>query len=66
VLVDQSVLAPDAPFLMEELVPGALCDLAVENSSCIKIVGSYRLQQLAVTFGDTEQVALTFQPPGTL
>jgi hypothetical protein len=65
VAVENCVLTPDAPFVLEDLVPGAVCDLALEET-CIPVFGEFRLQHVDVTAeGDGERVSLVFQPKGT-
>lgn len=75
--LDKCVLHPEAPFTLDELVPGALCQVRLEQTS-IPVFGSYRLQRVDVTASAQsgggaagrsaslqEQIALTFQPVGT-
>jgi hypothetical protein len=66
VAVENCVLAPTAPFAIEDLVAGAVCELAL-SETCIPVSGSYRLQKVAVSAAapDGEKVTLTFQPLGT-
>lgn len=71
ILIENCILSPEAPFTIEELVPGALCDLALEQT-CIPVFGQYRLYKVSGTArdggasGPIEQISLTFQPVGTM
>jgi hypothetical protein len=64
--LESAILSPDAPFTIDQLVPGALCELALD-STCIPVTGPYRLQKVTVTASapDGEVVTLAFQPVGT-
>lgn len=66
IAVENCVLTPDAPFTIDQLVPGATCRLALEET-CIPVFGSYRLQKVAghASSPDGEKITLTFQPIGT-
>lgn len=59
-------LSPDAPYSIDELVPGALCPIAL-NETCLSVFGDYRLKgiNVAATADAPEQVTLNFQPLGT-
>ena len=68
-LVENCILAAEAPFTIDQLVPGALCDLALTQTK-IPVFGHYRLAQVdgAAQSGDgsaSETITLTFQPAGT-
>lgn len=71
ILVENCVLAPSAPFPIEVLIPGALCELALEQT-CIPVFGPYRLYkvegdaQAGGASGTDETITLTFQPVGTM
>lgn len=64
--VQSAILDQSAPFPIETLIPGAACELAL-NETCIPAHGRYRLQNVSVTAGTdgTEQVTVVFQPEGT-
>lgn len=70
-LIENCVLSPDAPFTIDQLVPGALCDLALEQT-CYPVFGQYRLYKVDVVAqnagadGQSERVSLAFQPVGTM
>jgi hypothetical protein len=67
VAVQEAVLAPDAPYGIDELVPGALCELALAET-IVPISGIFRLQSVSVTVNaqqNVEAVRLAFQPRGT-
>jgi len=62
-LVERVVLSPDAPFAIDDLVPGTVCQLCLET--CIPVDDYFRLKSVAVTAGGKEEaVALTFEPLG--
>lgn len=71
ILVENCVLSPEAPFAIEDLVPGALCELALEQT-CIPVFGPYRLYKVegnakgGGAASATESISLTFQPVGTM
>ena len=66
VSVDAAIVTPEAPYTIDQLVPGARCPLAL-NETFIPVFDDYRLQTVSVSAGsDTpEQVQVTFQPLGT-
>lgn len=66
IAVENCVLSPDAPFTIDQLVPGVACRLALEET-CIPVFGLYRLQKVAgnVSAPDGERITLTFQPLGS-
>jgi hypothetical protein len=65
--VENCVLSPNAPFTIDDLVPGALCDLNLEQT-CIPVVGQFRLQSVTGQgqSPDGEQITVVFQPAGTM
>jgi hypothetical protein len=67
VAVDQAVLAPSAPFGIDDLIPGALADIVLAQT-CIPFSGERRLQKVSVSASaqdGLEAVSITLQPPGT-
>lgn len=65
-MIEQSILVESAPHPIEELVPGALCPIMLEEA-CLPVNANFRLQSVAIaaTSGGGEQVTPTFQPEGT-
>lgn len=59
-------LAPSAPFSIDDLVPGALCQVNCQET-CLPIVGEFRLKQVSVSasFGQDDSIDITIQPKGT-
>lgn len=69
VMVENAVLAHTAPVTVDQLIPGALCQLELELT-CPPISGRFRLKQVDGAAGDMagaldETISLTFQPVGT-
>jgi hypothetical protein len=64
--VENCQLAPDAPYPLSLLVPGALCHIDL-TESCIPVFGSFRLKSVsgAVGASQDDSVTLVFQPEGT-
>lgn len=63
--IENCVLSPEAPFTIDQLVPGALCELALEQT-CIPVFGPFRLQKVSgKAEGAGETITVTFQPVGT-
>lgn len=65
--VEEAYLAATAPFTIDQLVPGAVCYLDLQET-VIPIQGQYRLQSVDPTArgnDGVEQVVLVFQPVGT-
>ncbi len=65
--VSQAILSPDAPIQIDQLVPGALVQLMLDETG-IPIHDIYRLSAVNVSAGSQgfETVQLTFQPRGDL
>ena len=64
--VESAQLAPNAPFPLSLLVPGALCALNLQET-CLPVVGTYRLKSINSTngAGQDDSITLVFQPEGT-
>lgn len=65
--VTGAILSPQAAVEMDDLIPGALCTLALEQT-ILPVFGRFRLQQVTVTANSsdgTEQVSCDFQPEGS-
>ncbi len=67
--VENAVLAPTAPLTVDQLIPGALCQLELHQTE-LPVSGQFRLQRVDavanVASGSiNEQITLTFQPIGT-
>lgn len=63
---DSARLTPQAPYNINDLIPGALCPLALQET-CLPVRGDYRIKSVSVSVsaGQDDAVDLTFQPPGT-
>lgn len=65
--IEGAVLTPDAPVTIDDLVPGAICQLELQDT-CPPVSGPFRLKKIDVasqTAGATETVSLSFQPVGS-
>lgn len=61
----QSVLAPSAPFSLQELVPGAIIRTALTDA-CRQVAADLRLHEIQVRVAEDEQVSINLQPLGTV
>lgn len=64
-IISGGTLTPSAPITIDQLVPGALVNVLLQNT-CRPVSGQYRLQTVDVTVAPDEQVSITLQPMGTL
>lgn len=66
VTVENCILSPDAPFPLDVLVPGALCELELAQT-CIPVSGQFKLKSVGASpsaNSDNDGVTLVFQPVG--